>query len=124
MFSSGRSRNRSRKRSRSRIRIQRRKKKVVSRIGVGVGVGVVNEVVIYNQVKNNNRIRRRSDNLDRIEVGRIKRFPFYLFDSAYESVTQAERKKTGTNHNASSVSGKSPSVFQFHFLNRTVLRVR
>ena len=107
---------------------------VVSGVVVGFEASVVKESRKQNRsrsrsrnlqpTENNNRIRRRSDNLDRIEVGRIRRFPFYLFNSAYESVTQAERKTSETNHNAISVSGKSPCVFQFHFLNRTVLRVR
>ena len=49
--------------------------------GVGVGVGVVFGVIrdllmAYDQVKNENRSRKRSHKLDGVGVGRIRTFPF------------------------------------------------
>ena len=48
-------------------------------VGVGVGVvfGVIRDLLMaYDQVKNENRSRKRSHKLDGVGVGRIRTFPF------------------------------------------------
>ena len=46
-------------------------------VGVGVVFGVIRDLLMaYDQVKNENRSRKRSHKLDGIGVGRIRTFPF------------------------------------------------